>query len=186
MLHEVKEMQFVGGDTMPKVSSKENKNIYFRRREELKLTRDQASELLESIPADRIEKIENERVEPRPDEILIMAEKYKSPELCNYYCANQCRIGQEYVPEIKMQDLSRIVLKMIASLDEVQDEQKRLACMTSDGEIEDDEVEDFVRIQDELEKISISIEALQLWTEQMLANGSINAEKYEKARNKRK
>ena len=85
-----------------------------------------------------------------------------------------------------MQDLSRIVLKMIASLDEVQDEQKRLVRMTSDGEIEDEEVEDFVRIQDELEKISISIEALQLWTEQMLANGSINAEKYEKARNKRK
>lgn len=49
---------------MPRVSNKENKNIYFSRREELKLTRDQASELLESIPPERIEKIENERVEP--------------------------------------------------------------------------------------------------------------------------
>ena len=45
---------------MPRVSNKENKNIYFSRREELKLTRDQASELLESIPPERIEKIENE------------------------------------------------------------------------------------------------------------------------------
>ena len=47
---------------MPRVSNKESKNIYFSRREELKLTRDQASELLESIPPERIEKIENERV----------------------------------------------------------------------------------------------------------------------------
>ena len=91
---------------MPRVSNKENKNIYFSRREELKLTRDQASELLESIPPERIEKIENERVEPHPEEILIMAQKYKSPELCNYYCSNQCPIGQQYVPEVKIQDLS--------------------------------------------------------------------------------
>jgi hypothetical protein len=60
---------------MPKISTKENKNEYFKRREELKLTRDQASELLEAIPADRIEKIENERVWPRPDEVKLMAEK---------------------------------------------------------------------------------------------------------------
>ena len=89
---------------MPKVSNKKNKNVYFRKREELKLTREQASELLESIPPERIEKIENERVEPHPEEILIMAEKYKSPEMCNYYCSNQCPIGQTYVPEIKMKD----------------------------------------------------------------------------------
>ena len=48
---------------MPRVSNKENKNIYFTKREELKLTRDQASELLQSIPPERIEKIENERDE---------------------------------------------------------------------------------------------------------------------------
>ena len=60
---------------MPRVSNKESKNIYFSRREELKLTRDQASELLESIPPERIEKIENERVEPHPEEILIIPMK---------------------------------------------------------------------------------------------------------------
>ena len=168
---------------MPKVSTKENKNAYFQRREELKLTRDQASELLESIPPERIEKIENERVAPHPEEILIMAEKYKSPELCNYYCANQCPIGQQYVPEVKIQDLSQIVLKMIDSLNEVQDNQKRLVNITSDGIIDDTEIEDFVDIQNKLEKISITIEALQLWSEQMIANGSINMEKYQACRN---
>ena len=161
-------------------------NVYFQKREELKLTRDQASELLESIPPERIEKIENERAEPHPDEILIMADKYKAPELCNYYCANQCPIGQRYVPEVKIQDLSQIVLKMISSLNSVQDNQRRFINITADGVIDDDELEEFVDIQEELDKISITVKALQLWSEQMLANGVINVEKYEKIINSRK
>lgn len=170
---------------MPKVSNKENKNIYFRRREELKLTRDKASELLESISPERIEKIENQRVEPHPEEILVMAEKYKSPELCNYYCANQCPIGIQYVPEVKVQNLSQIILKMVDSLNTVQDNQRRLISITADGMIDDTEIDDFVNIQEELEKISITVEALQLWTEQMIANGLINMEKYHARRNRK-
>ena len=164
---------------MPKVSSKENKNAYFRKREELKLTREQASELLETITPERIEKIENERVEPHPDEVKIMAEKYKAPELCNYYCSNQCPIGKQYVPEVKIQNLSQIVLAMVDSLNDVQDNQKRLIRITADGEIDDSEIDDFVDIQEKLEKISITVEALQLWSEQMLANGTIDQEKYQ-------
>ena len=170
---------------MPKVSSKENKNIYFKKREELKLTREQASELLESIMPERIEKIENERVEPHPEEVLIMAEKYKAPELCNYYCSNQCDIGKQYVPEVKIQDLSQIILKMVDSLNTVQDNQRRLINITADGIIDDSEIDDFVGIQEELEKISITVETLQLWTEQMIAKGAINMEKYEARRNRK-
>ena len=170
---------------MPKVSNKENKNVYFQRREELKLTRDQASELLESIPPERIEKIENERVEPHPEEILIMAQKYKSPELCNYYCSNQCPIGKQYVPEVKIQALSQIVLKMVDSLNTVQDSQRRFIGITADGVIDDTEIDDFVNIQEQLEKISIAVEALQLWTEQMVANGVMDMGKYEARRNRK-
>lgn len=170
---------------MPKVSNKENKNIYFRRREELKLSRAKASELLESIPLERIEKIENERVKPHPEEILVMAEKYKSPELCNYYCSNQCPIGMQYVPEVKVQNLSQIILKMVDSLNTVQDEQHRLISITADGMIDDTEIDDFLNIQEELEKISITVEALQLWTEQTIANGLINMEKYNERKNQK-
>ncbi|MGN0496407.1 MAG: helix-turn-helix domain-containing protein [Lachnospiraceae bacterium] len=170
---------------MPKISNKENKNIYFRRREELKLTRNQASELLESIPPERIEKIENERVQPHPEEILVMSEKYKLPQLCNYYCSNQCPIGNQYVPEVNVQALSQIILKMVDSLNTVQDNQRRLINITADGMIDDTEIDDFVNIQEELEKISITVEALQLWTEQMVANGLINVEKYNARRNKK-
>lgn len=113
-----------------------------------------------------------------------MAEKYKSPELCNYYCSNQCPIGQQYVPEVRIHDLSQIVLRMVDSLNTVQDNQRRLIKITADGVIDDSEIDDFVGIQEELEKISITVEALQLWTEQMVANGAINMDKYNARRGK--
>ncbi len=169
---------------MPKTSTRENKNAYFLKREELGLTREQASEMLVTIASDRIEKIENERLIPRPDEIVTMADTYKAPDLCNYYCVNQCPIGKKYVPEVKIKDLTQIILKMIDSLNEAQDSQRRLINITSDGMIDDDEIDDFVDIQEKLEKISIAVEALRLWSEQMKANGMIDMEKYEKRKNR--
>ena len=158
---------------MGRISMKENKNIYHICREELGLSREKASELLEVIPPERIEKIENEKSLPRPDEVLIMAEKYKVANLCNYYCANQCPIGREYVPEIQIKDLSQIVLEMLASLNSMRKKQERLIEITADGKIDENEIEDFILIQEELEKISITVETMRLWSEQMLGNRQI-------------
>ena len=163
---------------MGRASTRENKNIYQTTREALRLTRETASELLETIPPERIEKIENERSLPHPDEVLTMAEKYKQPDLCNYYCANQCPIGQEYVPEVKIKDLSQIVLEMLASLNSMNKRKDRLIEITADSMISDDELTDFIFIQQELERISITVETLQLWAEQMLATGAIDAQQY--------
>ena len=169
---------------MARVSTKANKNIYQLTREYLKLTREAAGEMLETIPPERIEKIENERSLPHPDEVLVMAEKYKSPDLCNYYCAHQCPIGQEYVPAIKMKDLSQIVLEMLASLNAMNRRKERLIEITADGAITDDELEDFVFIHEELERISVTVETLQLWAEKMLATGAIDEARYEAYRNR--
>ena len=163
---------------MGRASTRENKNIYQTTREALHLTRETAGELLESIPPERIEKIESERSLPHPDEVLTMAAKYRRPSLCNYYCSNQCPIGQAYVPEIEMKELSAIVLEMLASLNCVNLEKERLIEITADGKIEGDEIDDFIRIQEKLEKISITVETLQLWAEKMLVNGIIDPEQY--------
>ena len=163
---------------MARKSIRENKNIYQRTREALDLTREEASDLLVTMSPERIEKIESERSMPHPDEVLLMSDQYKQPALCNYYCANQCPIGQEYVPEIKIKDLSQIVLETIASLNSMQKKKERLIEITVDGQISDDEIADFVFIQKELEKISIAVETLQLWCERMLDNGVIDQEVY--------
>ena len=171
--------------SMGRISVKENKNLYQVRREELGLSREKASEILGSIPPERIEKIENEKSLPHPDEVLTMSEAYKMPNLCNYYCANECPIGQQYVPEIKIKDLSQIVLEMVASLNAMHRKQERLIEITADGLIEDEEIKDFVHIQEELEKISITVETLQLWSEQMLANNVIDMEAYNSYKNRK-
>lgn len=163
---------------MARRSTRENKNICQTTRENLAFTREEASELLVTVSPERIEKIENERTLPHPDEVLVMAEKYRQPSLCNYYCANQCPIGQQYVPEVKIKDLSQIVLEMLASLNSMQKKKDRLIEITVDGEISGDELEDFIYIQKELERISIAVETLQLWSEQMLATGKIDPALY--------
>ncbi len=169
---------------MGRASTKENKNKYQLVREELGLSREKASELLEILSPERLEKIENQRAEPHPDEVLLMAQKYKKPSLCNHYCSNQCPIGQQYVPEIQVKELSSIVLEMLASLNAVQKQKDRLIEIAADGKISGDEIDDFIYIQEELERISITVETLQLWSEKMLANGVINPELYYARKNK--
>lgn len=169
---------------MARMSTKANKNIYQTTREDLRLTREAASELLQTMSPERIEKIENERSLPHPDEVLSMADGYKKPDLCNYYCANQCPIGQQYVPEVTIKDLSQIILEMLASLNSMNKRRERLIEITVDGQISGDELEDFVHIQEELERISIAVETLQLWSERMLATGAIDEARYNEIRSR--
>lgn len=159
---------------MGRKSTKENKNIYQISRETMELTRDGAAELLEFISADRIEKIESEKSIPHPDEILAMADCYKNPSLCNYYCSHECPIGQEYVPEVKIKELSQITLELLASLNSLEKEKTRLIEITVDGVISDDEMKDFEKIQEQLSEVSLVIDTLQLWVQKAIADGKIS------------
>lgn len=161
---------------MGRKSTRENKNIYQTSREAANLTRESAAELLEFISADRIEKIESEKSLPHPDEILAMADCYKNPSLCNYYCSHECPIGQEYVPEVKSKELSQITLEMLASLNSLEKEKNRLIEITVDGAISDNEMQDFKRIQDQLSQISMAIDSLQLWVQKAIVDGRIERE----------
>ena len=173
----------IGWIFMGKKSTKENKTRYHLAREELGWSREYAGEMLGTIAPERLERIENEKVSPYPEEILAMAETYKRPSLCNYYCSQHCPIGQQYVPEIEVKELSSIVLEMLASLNSVNKRKERLIEIAADGKIDNDEIDDFIYIQEELERISITVETLQLWSEKMLANGVIDAQAYKVKKN---
>ena len=73
---------------------------------------------------------------------------------------------------------------MLASLNSVNKRKDRLIEITADGKIDNDEIDDFIFIQEELERISITVETLQLWSEKMLASGVIDAEAYKAKKNK--
>lgn len=159
---------------MGKKSTKENKTIYQQCREALELTREQAAERTDyMLSADKIEKIENERVYAHPEDVLEMSKCYNAPDLCNYYCSHECPIGQVYVPEVKIKDLSQITLEMLYSLDQLDKERQKLVEITVDGEISADEMEDFRRIDERLSQISMAIDSLKLWVNKSIAEGRI-------------
>lgn len=159
---------------MGRKSTKENKNIYQMSREAASLTREAAAEKLKFISSDRIEKIESEKSQPHPDEILAMADCYKNPSLCNYYCSHVCPIGQEYVPEVKAKDLQVITLEMLSILNTLSKEKERLIEIAVDGKLSEDEIPDFLKIQSDLENMSIIIDSLKLWVDNTIASGKID------------
>ncbi len=162
---------------MGKKSIKENKNIYFETRDKLGLSRAQASELMEGISESSLEKMETGKTSIYPEDVVLMAKAYKRPDLCNYYCTHECAIGKNSVPEVKISSLSEIVLGMLSSLNSLERQKDRLIEITADGEISDDELSDFASIQNQLEHIDATVEALKLWVKGTIAEGKINKEK---------
>ena len=161
---------------MGKKSIRKDKNVYQLAREEAQLTRAAASEQMDYISESRIEKIESERALPHPEDILAMSKAYKKPGLCNYYCSQICPIGQEFVPAVELKGLTQIALEVLDSLNKLSKEKERLIEISVDGKISEDELKDFARIRYELTAISATVDALQLWVNDTIAENGIDKE----------
>ncbi len=163
---------------MGRRSVKEEKNIYQTIREELGWSRARACNELDTISDSRLFKIENDETVPYPEEVYTMANVYKAPHLCNYYCANDCRLGQAYVPQVEIKELPIITLEMLAILNRLVKEKDRLIEITVDGEISPEEIADFKRIRSELETMSMTIDSMQLWLDNTIASGKIDGKAF--------
>ena len=155
-------------------------SIYRFKREALGWSREHAAEQL-GMSDDKLERIENGKQRPNPQDVLIMSDVYKAPELCNYYCSKDCEIGRQYVPEVPDAELPRIILRLLNSVYDVQDIEKILVKITADDTIDDSEVESLAHAQYTLEQLSIMIEALQLCVERKIDNGEISKKLYDAA-----
>lgn len=134
---------------------------------------------MEGMTPSRIEKIENGK-EPTPYDIMQMADCYKRPDLCNYYCSHQCAIGDRYVPRIEVTDLPNIIIETIASLNDITPLTSKLIQIARDGQITDDEIPEFAQISNKLDEISPAIDALNLWIDRTASKNNLNIELFEK------
>ena len=159
---------------MGRRSVKENKNIYQLTREEKGLTREQAADLIDGLSAERIEKIENERVNIYPEDVLLMSKGYKAPELCAYYCSNECPIGTGKIPMPQLKDIAHSSLEILNNINRLSASRERLLEIIEDGDITEDELEDFSVIRQTLERISVSIADLKLWLDKAEAEGRLS------------
>lgn len=158
-------------------AKKKDKNIYRLIREELCLSRSEAADLVASIEdgryasldENRLVKIENGLIKSiDPDDIVALSKAYNKPELRNYYCCHQCAIGVRDIPEVDFScSIHEILVNMAVNLKSVNHSKIRLMEILEDGRLTEDEQEDFDNIYEELDKISMTVEALQLWCEKM-------------------
>lgn len=125
-------------------------------------SREKAAELI-GMDRTRLARIELDTIAPYPEEVKSMAKAYNVPELCNSYCARECPIGRDNVPEVKIVDFDRLALKVLGSLKDIDSLRASLIAISEDGIIEEKERPAFQEILDSLEKISTNAKALQLW-----------------------
>lgn len=150
---------------MARKSTRENKSIYQLSREEKGWSRAKASEklYLSEDSLERIEKGTDGGRKPTPEEVVLMAREYGRHQLCNYYCVNECAIGQIYVPEVKIHSLQEIAVGMMVQLNHLNKEKERFLEIAEDGLLSEDEQADFLRIKDCLDKMAVTIESLRVW-----------------------
>lgn len=162
---------------MSGISKRENKTIYQLRREEFDWSRAKASEMT-YISESRLEKIEAGKTMATPEDIVAMAEAYKSPELCNHYCVNECAIGAQLdMPLTERKGLAKIVLEVLTLLNMLDKEKDRLIEIAADEQITDDELSDFLKIQIQLGHISATADSLKLWISDAISTGTISMDK---------
>lgn len=160
---------------MGRKSIKENKNVYQEARDNLGWSREKAADeilKLENgkygyVDKYKLVKIEEESIKIQPEDIVALSKAYNKPELRNYYCCHQCDIGAIDAPEVIYDNVHEILVNMSISLESVNAKKIRLMEILADGVVNSEEVKDLNRILEELEKISVTVEAIQLWCEKM-------------------
>lgn len=115
----------------------------------------------------RLARIELGSVVPYQEEVLLMADMYRAPELKGKYCREMCPLGKN-MPEIRSDDLDRISIRALASFRKITKAKELLLDITADGIIEDGEKEDLQKIIETLDEVNEITQNLKVWIEKNL------------------
>ncbi len=158
---------------MGRRASKANKNIYYLARmqaaekEPVFSSRENASERLR-IERSRLARIELDKIQPYPEEILIMSKAYNAPYLCNDYCKNICPIGinnaiGEKMKDIKKDSFERLSLRFISNAHSVEDISRKLVDISKDGKVTEEEYESFHKVLAAMDDLAESIKEIKAY-----------------------
>lgn len=125
-------------------------------------SRERAAEEI-GLDRTRLARIELGSVLPYPEEVLMLSDAYRMPELCNQYCSRVCPIGKTTMKELDIQEFDRLTLKVLGSLKNIDSLRTKLLDIVEDGVIDESEYTDFNSVIDALDKISVNAQALKLW-----------------------
>ncbi|MBQ3786998.1 MAG: helix-turn-helix domain-containing protein [Lachnospiraceae bacterium] len=157
---------------MGKKSVKTDKTIYQITREEAGMTRAAVADATNGVLSEsRLEKIEGSLQSAQPEDAILMANVYRKPELCNYYCTKECPIGKKYVPSVEtVHDLPQITMELLSNLNSLNRDKERIIDIAADGKISEDERDDFEDFRKHLAEMSMAIESLKLWADREISS----------------
>ncbi|WP_300259967.1 hypothetical protein [Clostridium sp.] len=133
---------------MSKVATVARENIYYKARLSASKymdcsNRDAASELVD-MDKNRITRIETNKLEAYPEEVIKMAEVYDAPYLINHYCNNICPIGKKFGCSFNLEsdsDMYKASIMLMGSLSQANNAKDVLLKILEDGQITDDEID---------------------------------------------
>lgn len=127
-------------------------------------SREKAAELC-GLSAPQMARYELGMANIPPESVCMMADLYNAPELRSYYCHHQCPIGAIDVSPVYSMQLEGITLNILAEMNMLNKIKDRLIEIAADGQITEDEEEDFNKILDNLDGISQRAQELKIYAE---------------------
>lgn len=119
------------------------------------------------IDRTKLARIELGSAVPYPEEVLLMADYYKTPELKGNYCREMCPLGKG-MPKIECQDLDRISIRALSSFRKINEAKDMLLDITADGIITEDEKPTLEKIIATLDEVNEVTQNLKNWIEKNL------------------
>lgn len=162
---------------MPKQSTMCAGNAFYRARMEASSCNDRLASregAAEEIGIDRtrLARIELGNLVPYPEEVILMAETYDSPELTNRYCTTMCPIGRKLIPPAEMRSLDRLTICIVTALADTNRIRDTVLDVARDGVVTPDEYDAMRQIASALERIEIVAQETKLWITKNIKEGT--------------
>lgn len=98
------------------------------------------------------------------ESIMLMSDVYNAPELKPWYCTNICPLGED-MPKLELEELDRITIKTLATLQHISEVRDDLLDITADGVISPDEKPKLDNIIETLKRVTEVAQSLRIWAE---------------------
>ncbi|ABR33072.1 helix-turn-helix transcriptional regulator [Clostridium beijerinckii] len=131
------------------------RNIYQIARECTSLTQEKSSELLD-ISVDSLRAYEGGKRTPPENIVIDMAKIYNRPYLILQHYQNTL-IGKELFPKIEVKHLAEAVLTFLDELEDLESIKKLMIKISRDGQVDEDEKEDWQMIMKTLDEMVCAI-----------------------------
>ena len=161
---------------MSKYATKANENVFYLARSEAAkfndslASREGASEML-GTDRTRLARIELGSQDPLPEDVLLMADLYKRPELCNHYCTKICPIGRKTMLPMIDGTMSEMAIKLYCGAHDMDEPAEKFLRMMADGKLDAMETEELKQIVPEIEGFTNILQSWLLIAKKQLEGG---------------